>query len=102
MSKILQGKIVIATDTYWCLSSDLCLKIPFLGWLDSSSMFNNFSLTSCVTLTQSFTADGLKFGIRDNLRDGLFGTSKRKMGVNKDCKEGNNLEEKNSKTFKTQ
>ena len=36
--------MVIAISSYWCLSSDLFLKIPLLRWLESSSMLNNFFL----------------------------------------------------------
>ena len=44
--EISQGEYFISNDTHWCLSSDLFLRIPLLGWLVSSSMFNNFSPTT--------------------------------------------------------
>ena len=46
LGEISPGEHLISSDTYWCLSSDLFLRIPRLGWLVSSSMFDNFPLTT--------------------------------------------------------
>lgn len=46
LGKIEHDKYLICTYSYWCFSSDLFLKIPFFGWLESSSMMNNFPLTT--------------------------------------------------------
>lgn len=62
-------KYLISSDTYWCLSSDLFLRIPRLGWLVSSSMFNNFPTNNFVTLTQFAAGNNLILGIGDNPRE---------------------------------
>lgn len=54
LKKISRIKNIISKDTHWCLSSDLFLRIPLLGWWDSSSMFNNFPLTTTLSLWPSF------------------------------------------------
>ena len=73
-----QDKYLIVIDSYWCFSSDLFLKIPLFGGLESSSMMTNFSTN--ITFNSDPVSHGNEWSFSISSR-ASFGSRYRSIGL---------------------